>query len=228
MTFSPSCFPMKASKWLSVQVLIDYEEMQALCLALAPFEIYQAGSITSQGEGKIPLDLFLEVYHRYIEHLKAGELPQSSDFTSHFSTLFTLTPEVLFSLPVKDNRQLLRLARPAIQLQPHSLHYSPHDKKFRAMIFGADSVSWGIQFSYPQLFQDPISKEILSVGQQEGFPNTPLFRTLQRWMRQNTIPTPFRVDGGPRINVPMRLGKQCLTWINQHPQLKPHNLDVIV
>lgn len=219
-------FPLQASKWLSLQVLIDEEEMAALCQALEPFEIYRTGAVVPAGEGKIPLTAFIDSYAHYIQQLKRGEIPKMEEYHSYFSTLFTVTPEVLYSIAAGDDRQLLRLSKPAIQLQPHSLDYSPYDGKFRPMVLGLNSIMWGIQYSYPQLYQDPLNKEVLSVGQEEIFPNTLLFRTLQRWVRHNTIPTPFQVEGRT-INVPMRLGKNCLSWINHHPQLASRKLQII-
>ena len=106
------------------------------------------------------------------------------------------------------------------------MDYSEHDGKFRPMVFGLDSVTWGLQFSYPQLFMDGRTKEAFAVVESEEFPNTALFHQLQRWMRQNTLPTPFLVDG-KRVNSPIRLGKACLPWINRHPQLAPKHLQVL-
>jgi hypothetical protein len=50
------------------------------------------------------------------------------------------------------------------------------------------------------------------------FPNTSLFLALSRWVRQNTLPTPI-FDGAKRINLPVRLGKRCFSWIGNHPRL---------
>jgi hypothetical protein len=221
----PSPSPLQASKWLKLQLLIDADEMQALCQSLAPFEIYQAGTVTPQGEGKISLDIFLDRYRHYVSLLKKGDCPNPQEFHPYFSTLWTVTPEALFALPLEKDKQLLRVTKPVIQLQPHSLDYSPYDHKFHPMVFGLDSVTWGIQYSYPQLALDPVTKEAISVAQNELFPNTLLFRALQRWVRNHTIPTPFEVEGRV-INVPIRLGKQCLSWINQHPQLILRKLKV--
>ena len=142
-----------------------------------------------------------------------------------FSSVFTVSSDSVYALPVGTDRRLIRVSRPVIQLQSHALDYSPHDEKFRAMVFGIDSVLWGIQFSYPQLFLDSRTKEAKAVVENGEFPNTRFFHTLQRWIRHHTIPTPFFVEG-KRINVPIRLGKECLSWINNHPQLIKKNIKV--
>jgi hypothetical protein len=92
------------------------------------------------------------------------------------------------------------------------------------MVFGINSISWGIQFSYPQLYQDE-NCQIQVVKPGPEFPNTVLFQKMQRWIRQHTIPTPF-LTPYQRINAPIRMGRQVLNWINNHPQLKAKNLSI--
>ena len=218
--------PMQATKWLKIQLLIDAGEMENLFTALGPFEIFIAGAVTDKGGGKVAQEDFLKVYSQYIQTLKAGKIPLESDFRQFFSSVFTKDNGALFTMPLGSEKQLLRLAKPVIQLQPHSLDYSTHDQKFRAMVYGLESVLWGLQFSYPQLFQDPETKDALQVDVSPYFPNTELFRNLQRWVRGHTVPTPFLVEG-KKINVPMRLGLNCLEWINHHPQLSKKNIQVL-
>jgi hypothetical protein len=49
---------------------------------------------------------------------------------------------------------------------------------------------------------------------------------MQQWVRSHTIATPFEVEG-KKVNVPIRLGKECLSRINSHPQLQAKGLRVI-
>ena len=217
--------PLQASKWLQIQVLLDKEEMSSLFEALGPFEIFLTGCLCPIGKGFVSHDGFLEQYSRYVEALKAGQLPEEAVFRSYFSSVFTVARDHLFRVLAADNQQIIRVAKPVIQLQMHKMDYSLADGKFRPMVFGMDSIYWGIQFSYPQLYQNPIDKEILQIADRPEFPNTRLFRTLQRWVRHETIPTPFEVSQ-KKINVPMRLGKNCLSWINHHPQLIRKGLQV--
>ena len=87
------------------------------------------------------------------------------------------------------------------------------------MVLSTESVTWGIQFSYPQLYQDPKSYRITKVVDSSEFPNTSVFARMLKWLRHHTLPTPFSVDG-QRVNVPIRIGRSCLEWIHMHPQLK--------
>lgn len=210
--------PLQASKWLKCPVLLSADEMARLLQTLSPLDIFITGSVTKIGCGHISQEEFLQSYREYATLLSQGLLPEEAHYRSIFSSVFTTTPDAVYALLLEEDQQLIRLSKPVIQLQSHRLHFSHDDNTFRSMTFGSDSILWGIQFSYPQLCQDAQTKEILPVDLRPEFPNTQLFKTLQRWVRDNTIPTPFIVNG-QKINSPVRLGKECLPWINKHPQL---------
>jgi len=210
--------PLQASKWLKRQLLIDTEEMASLFQSLGEFEIYQIGCVNKVGEGRISHEEFLEHYRHYVDALKAGELPDDADYRGYFSSVLTLSPDCLYAVPIGTDQQLIRIAKPVIQLQTHLLGFSPVDGKFRPMVMGNDSILWGIQFSYPQLCLNNTTQEIEKVNDHDDFFNTVLFKRFQSWVRRHTIPTPFKV-GEEIVNVPVRLGKECLSWINRHPQL---------
>lgn len=222
---STSSSPLQAAKWLDYQALIDEEEMVGLFDQLGPFSLYYCGTVCKPGEGEIEKNAFLDHYRAYVHCLREGTPPDQFLYRRLFSPAMTVTPEVLFAIQLGDGRQIIRVSKPVVQLQAHCMNYSIVDKKFHPMVFGTDSISWGIQFSYPQLYQDNMTKEVRSVTDTPDFPNTPLFRSLQKWMRQYTIPAPFVVDG-VLTNVPMRLGKKCLSWIDRHPHLKQKGITV--
>jgi hypothetical protein len=217
---------MQASKWLECQILVDSDEMAALFEALGHFEIYVTGCVVREGEGWIEKSLFLNAYKAYVDCLKQGVLPAQESYFKLFSSVFTSSSEMLCAVAVGEGRQIIRVQRPVIQLQVHQMGYSPLDGKFRPMVFGNDCIAWGIQFAYPQLFQEPETHLVETITNTDRFPNTALFKTLQRWVRHHTVPTPF-VIGDQKINIPIRLGKKCLPWINNHPQLIQKGLKVV-
>lgn len=217
--------PLQSSMSLQIQVLIDSEEMEAFFKNLGDFEIYRPGNIVKKGDEKVSHPAFLDCYRSYVNFLKEGKIPPQEEYVSLFSTIWTTSSDCLFALPVQENRHIIRLAKPVVQLQSHEMDYSPHDGKFHSMIFGADSILWGIQISYPQLYVNPETQQVEKTLEDLRLPNTQLFRRIQQWVRQNTIPTPFSVLG-KKIHVPMRIGKQCLSWINQHPQLRKKEITV--
>lgn len=221
--------PLQASKWLQVQALLSRNELDNLLnfleKSLGVVFLFSCGVVCTKEKGQLSKEQFLNDYDTYLKSLMKGEIPDLNVYRSIFSPAMTTTTDALFTIPVGEDRQIIRVARPVVQLQAHHIDYSTVDKKFHSMVFGADSIAWGLQFSYPQLYQDNETKQVEIIKKTATFPNTALFQLLQKWMRQHTIPTPFIAEG-KTTNVPMRLGKECLSWINKHPQLIQKNITV--
>lgn len=217
--------PFQASKWVKYPLLIDGDEMEQLLTALKEFWIVQTSGLISIGQEIVPHPSFLEAYRQYITALQQGEL---TAFRPHpyFSSILTTSLDALYKVKINDNQCLVKVQSPVIQLQSHRFDYSHADQTFRSMALGYESIQWGIQFAYPHLYQDE-NLEIFSAKDLLRFPNTTLFKQLQQWIRAYTITTSFEVEG-KRVNVPIRLGKQCLSWVNRHPQLQSKGLRVIV
>lgn len=200
----------KFARWVQIPVLLDPSEMTELFDALGEFLIVNVSSVSTEGE--ISRQAFLNIYAEAIASLRAGQVPASP----WFSSCLTTTWEAIEVRELPDGRAIRRAAAPVIQLQPHTFTHSDDDGKFRSMVRGAGAIWWGLQFSYPGLYEDPKTREIVKVD--ASFPNSPIFRTLQRWVRHHTRPTPFLVDG-ELVNVPIRTGKRVFEWIDEHPQL---------
>lgn len=200
----------QASKWLKIPVLLDGEEMKQFIDALGSFWIFHIGGIS---DGKpIRHGFFVEEYVRIIEALKKGKLPTSEELRRIMAAVFIDDLNALWLQKIQEDKYLTKIGQPVVQVQTHYFTYSSLDQVFRPMSMGVNSIFWGLQFSFPQVYQDPKTMEFCEA--KEGA----LFRKIQLWMRENTRATPFIVDG-KRINSPIRLGKQCFSWINHHPQL---------
>ena len=234
MTFHPSSIPFQAvmgptfqaSKWQKCPLLLEVSEMRELLTILGNFWIVQISGLISIGEEIVSRDAFLEVYSQYIAALKQGESSHDVRLRPYFSSVLTTVLDSLYGVRINEKQCLVKIQQPVVQLQAHRFDYSFADGKFRSMVFGYDSIEWGVQFTYPHLYQDA-NLEVFTVREGTQFPNTALFKRLQQWVRTQTIATPFEVLG-KRINVPIRLGKQCLSWINSHPQLQAKGLRVLL
>jgi len=216
---------LQASKWLKTQVLLDKEEMSALLAAMAPLHCVVVSEPVEPQDALLSPQVFLEKYTHYIDALRRGEIPPNETFRRCFSLALSTTLDTFYAIPASGNKYLIKPLKPVIQLQAHHFFYSTLDRKFHPMALSAQSISWGLQFSYPQLFQDPKTHQIMKVGKTSDFPNSALFLTLMRHLRNVSLPTPFHVDAA-RTNSPIRIGKQCLPWIKSHPQLQMNGIQV--
>jgi hypothetical protein len=173
----------------------------------------------------ISADSFLHKYADYSRLLKQGQVPPPEGFRKHFSCAMTTSLEAFYAIAAGGEKFLVKPLRPVVQLQAHHFFYSDLDRKFHPMVLSEESVTWGLQFSYPQLFQDPHTRQIVKVVNTPEFPNSALFLKLSKWIRSFTLPTPFEV-GDLRVNSPIRIGKKSRAWIENHPQLKKKGIVV--
>ncbi|KAG6558744.1 hypothetical protein RHABOEDO_001726 [Candidatus Rhabdochlamydia oedothoracis] len=217
---------LQVSKWIKVQVLLDQEEIVDLFKQLDPFYLVAVSKPVKEQSALLAQNDFLQVYLEYVQLLKKSKFVQGSYFRECFSCAMTRSKEVFYAMPVSEKRLLIKPVLPVIQMQMHQFLFSFTEKIFYPMVLGQNTVSWGIQFSYPQFYQDPKTKEITRVIKKDLFPNTELFALLMKWVRQFTIPTPFLV-GEERINATIRIGKKCMSWIHSHPQLQQLGIKVL-
>lgn len=215
----------QASKWLTFPLLCSVEELKDLLLTLGEPFIISLASINEEGQETVRTEQFLSDYEQYIQALKTGTLPDRNASQKSFTKALSNQLDHFCKIPAGENKYLIRLTKPVIQLQPYWFVYSDVDNKFHSMTFGKETITWGIQFSYPQLFQDPVTKEVHKVLTSEEFPNNAPFKAMQKWMRANSQATPFIIKN-KRVNIPIRLGKQCFSWINQHPDLIAKDMKV--
>lgn len=216
--------PLEAAKWFQLPLLLGGEELEELLLLLGPIFIVKTLSKVDEGQAILSVSDFISLYKEYADTLKNGRFPDPKRFRSAFSSVITNDLDALFSMPVAAGSELIKVKLPVIQMQYHTMTWSEEEGKFRSQLFGSENIPWGLLFSYPQIILDPRTKEIVKADQTE-FSNSQLFKKIQGYQREKTVPTPFLVQE-KRINTPQRLGKGCFSWINNHPSLQKLNITV--
>jgi len=213
---------LQVSKSRKIPLLLSPHEFSLLFRELGSFELFDVSRPVGLESAKISHEDFLEAYSLYVKGIREGKLYDESRLRPFFSASMTRSADLLYAQSLPNGKYLVKPKRPVIQLQRHHFIYSD---AFHSGVMGEGSITWGIQFSYPQLFLDPKTRAIGKVEKNEEFPNSELFHLLTKWVRKYTQPTPFVVDG-KRINQPMRIGKECFSWIDNHPGLKKRGLHV--
>lgn len=217
---------LQASKWISLSLLCDEAELKNLFESLGEFFLVSIAGVNEAGKEITSLENFLSDYRTYIEALKQGTLPSSAFIQEALTKGLSSSLDHFGKIVLGDGRSIVRIVKPVIQIQASFFIYSQTDGKFHEKAFSQDSIPWGLQFSYPQLFQEVETKEIKKVLSDSTFPNTLLFKKLQEWVRNHTTPTPFLI-GEKKINLSARIGKSQKSWLNQHPSLLNKGLRVI-
>lgn len=208
---------LNASKWLKLQLLLDPSEMQTLQEQISDAQLYNCSDVLGSEDGQIDWKRFQEIYQAYVEALKQGETPDHSKVRACFSALLSGDHEAVTYFDVSGGRRLLRPIAPVVQFQHHRVHYSTVDDTFHPMVHGPDTIDWGIQMAFPQLFLQDDGAVVETL--KSGSVNAQLFRSIQRWVRKATVPCPFFI-GDKKVTATIRIGHACFDWINNHPQLK--------
>lgn len=215
-----------ASKWIHLDLLVETKAMQSLLQSFGePLYLFSVLGVAPKGGHELKQGAFLEVWQRYIDTLKMGKVPCDADYRFHFTCALTKTLSALRAIDIGNDKEILIPYEPVLQMQIHRFSYSEQDCKFHSMAFGEKSISWGVRMSYPQLFQYPETRQVEDAQDTSRFINAELFIALKSWIRANTQPTPF-VVGDKKINDPMRIGKECFSWINNHAQLNTCGLKI--
>jgi len=207
----------QASKWFSQEFLIGLEEWKDLYEKLGRPRLFLGGKILNPGEEELSSEDFFSLYTNYVREIKQGRTPFP------LPTLFmTNDLDALYALKVEGGKQLVRPRRPVLQMRSHTFIFSKDDETFRSMIPGKEALSWGFEISYPQLFEE--EGKVFKTLTEGDFPNTPLFKRLQAWIRHHTNPTLFRYSSRPVV-ASFRLGSELAPWISALPGLDTFGLE---
>lgn len=207
----------QGSKWLKIQALIDADEMQQMFASLGDFWIFSLNGIFNGDP--ISREDFLQNYTKIINTLKEGNLPSKELLKNNFACVIAENLQSLWLQKVGEQKFILKMSEPCVILQSHYFTYSNEDKTVRPMSMGENSIFWGFQILFPQIYQDPKSGDFVDIG-----PSL-FFKTMQRFLRNASKPVVFKI-GGQKINTSMRLGCNCYSWIGNHPQLKQQNIQI--
>lgn len=212
------------SKWITFDLLVDPFEIKNLLDTLSPVHLISLQNAQPETPFLMTQDQFLEVYSYYISQLQSQKTPSLESFKKAFYLMISSSFDKIFIRKLENGKEFLVTAKPLIEVKPISLVFSQVDQSLRAAPYHPDGILWGLRFSFPQLMQNPSTLETEDIRKDNSL-EAALFVKLRRWVREYTLATPFIIDS-KKINLPVRLGKNCLSWINFHPDLKKFNIQV--
>ena len=154
---------LQASKWLSHRALIDSIELENLFETLFPFFIYNVSELVALDKAEISHEDFLVRYVDYIASLKAGLVPDEAPLKPYFSAVFSASREALYAMEAKEGKYIIKPLAPVVQLSLHHFVYSSEEQRFHSMIHARNAVTWGLQFSYPQIYSNSKTLDIVEV-----------------------------------------------------------------
>lgn len=198
--------PFQASKWLNVQVLSENLEKLFELGKIYPLKGY-AKSLTSLPN--------VPEYALYVSDWKQGKAAKLPDF----AYAFTLSEDALYAIDFEQGYRI-KPKEAIVEITPHYMSFG--EEEVKSNVFGTDTLSWGIQFGFPQLYED----EQGEIRKHLEAKNYPLFKEIQKYLRENTIPAKFK-RGDQIIQSSIRVDKDAHDWVNQHPWLKTKNITLV-
>ena len=215
------------SKWLKHQILLDEDEIHQWIALLDSAHLVNVSEVGPYENLEISKRDFLSHYCDYIRALKQGSIFHHPASRRYFSVAIAVDPSLLYTIEIQPGRFMVKTQCPLIQLQQHAFRFSESLQTIHPMVLSPESITWGFQISYPQLFHENSKSSFSKIDERAEFPNTALFRRMVRWMREVSVPTTFTWQ---KVTIPtaIRLGKQCLNWIQHHPQLRAQGIHVHV
>lgn len=217
--------PFEVSRQQKIGFLYDTQDLKELSEL---FKDVYCIDLTRPGK---PTDLIIKFsellpsLENNIIRLKKNQVaPLSSTDQRLLNSSLSSTTDAIAELKLADSRSLLRPTLPLIQINPLRLYYNQELATIKSQVYGRDTIAWGIQLSYPQLFKDQESGDVISTLIPDSpLPNTALFKDAQKWMRRNTKICTFKSDN-MTISSNVRITPRALEWVSYHSQLKEHNL----
>lgn len=217
---------LQASKWQHIRMLLDCSELEVLFEILHPFYLLNIAKVCLKEEVIIDVQTILHLYRDYIADLKNKEVLNETFYRTTFCLALSKNLDPFYLMKVKESSFLVKLTKPIIRMQLFSFHYIEEENQFVTTQNIEKSISWGLEFSFPQFYQDPDTCQPIEVLKDKDNPNTQLFKAIQKWVRSFTEPVPFRIHKNKHI-APFRLGKKCFEWINGYQAMQRHGLEIV-
>lgn len=206
---------MRCSKWLRHAVLLSSEEMKSFLDSLGSFFLIPSAGLVSSENWQVTKEEFLLQYSSYIEWLQSSsELPSPSE-RKFFTLMLSTSLDDFYAVPTSSDRYVIKARRPVIQIQLYHCFISRFDGQIHPMALSPESFSWGIQISYPQIYEDPSTHQFSKVMLVKDFITTEVFKEMVQWFRKNTKPVSLEIRD-QKIYAPFRIGKESTDLVSSH------------
>lgn len=203
------------SKPIKHAFLLSLEEMTALFQEIGPCFLIPASGLVSLLDWNISIEEFLSRYKLYVEWMESSATLPPIEVRRFFSLMLSSSLDSVYAVQVGQQKWTIKPCLPVIQIQMYHCFFSSFDHQIRSMVTNPDSFAWGIQISYPQIYEDPKTHYFSKVLLEERFSNSKIFKKIISWLRIHTGPVPLQ-EGEGRAYAPFRIGKQSLVKKDSH------------
>ncbi len=212
---------LQASKWLEIPMLLTPDDFLKMLVFLEGTILSPLGNLVNENELCIdPLELS-KVYANVCQLAFENKLI-SRDLIKKLSLRIICKKENLIACELAQGRFIVHEQVPAIKMQALFLNYSKEENKIRSRVLGANQIFWGVELSFPQIYQDPLTfkmKDSWNITEESK-----LFKSLQKWAREHTKPSKFQFD---KVSQSTAFRRSKSLDIETYPALALHKICVI-
>lgn len=197
----------EVSKFLTLPMLLLPSELEDLWAHLGKVEIFDISRITSS-QDSLAFGQLREWMEEYDQSLLGKQKIRSLG-----ALALTRDRNALSMQQISEERWIIKPCLPVVTMREHTFIYG-EDKRFHSHIHGEKAIRWGIELSFPQLFVDGESRQVHHTLKEPQFVNAEVFRRAMQWMRRQTRPVPFEINGVKKWAT-FRIGLQA--WERETP-----------
>jgi len=198
---------LRCSKWLRHAVLLEREEMKEFLRFLEPCLFISPVKIVHKENWQIREEDILASYEQYLRWIRSNPEIPPAELRKEFTLMLSPAVDSFYSLPVGADRFLIKARIPPVQIRMYHCFISSVDGKILPMAMNVDSFTFGLEISYPQIYEDRKTGEFKKVLLDKGFSATPLYKKISGWLRKHTKPAPIEIRG-KKVMAPFRMGKE--------------------
>ncbi len=213
----------RASKWLSFYCLFSDLELQSIIEKLEVLRVFNLSQVGN--EKKLSLDKldFFNFYKNYLEAMRLDQKEVLGEISKAMNLGVCFELEDYYKLSVGDNRFIIKNKAPIIQIHPFSFRYDRILHKFFDQAKSSDAIFFGLEFKFPQIYQDPKTSKVIEVYKEGIDINAKKFKILRRFIKDSSRPARFLIDGEKKVAT-FRVGLESKKIAKEQLSLKDNQI----
>jgi hypothetical protein len=213
-SFSLPPSKLQASLWMSQRVLLTPEELIDLFGFLPSFELYSLSHVGSKEGFHVSKERFLELYKAFFMSFFHKKDMSFYTFKKQLTVGMTCKEYTLYLTEPSSGPFLIHMQEPSVVIGPCVFHYDNAAKKILYADHMTNAMRMGLEFKFPQFYQDPQTLQPVKHFTDPSNPNTRLFKGLQKWCRENAKVVFLEKDAEERFSPGCKVGNQCLDQLS--------------
>lgn len=208
----------RASKWLKHAFLLSQDELEDFFSMINPSFLLSSSALTTLSNWQVSFSELQDKYQELLGWMQQHPTLPPPPLRRFFSLMLSTSLDTFYAVNLGD-KAAIKPSLPVIQIQMYHCFFSSMDRQLRPMVVSPESFAWGLQISYPQIYEDPRTHQYSKVLLDPKFPNSEPFKEMVSWLRKHTRLAPLQ-EKEVKVYAPFRIGKKSLSMKESHVGLQ--------